>query len=76
MLSCGALERRNNPQIELIEWPCFSKNQKRDLLCVCFNFEGNPEKGWGNWKKVSMSRKQNLCTCVLERKEITSLKFL
>ena len=29
MLSCGALE--NNPYIELIVGPCFSKNQKEIL---------------------------------------------
>ena len=34
MLPCVALERRNNPQIESIEWPCFSKNQK-EIFAVC-----------------------------------------
>ena len=29
MLSCGALERSNNPYIELIVGPCFSKNPKK-----------------------------------------------
>ena len=28
MLSCGALERNNNPYIESIVEPCVSKNQK------------------------------------------------
>ena len=28
MLSCGALERRNNPYIESIVVPCVSKSQK------------------------------------------------
>ena len=28
MLSSGALERSNNPYIESIVGPCFSKNQK------------------------------------------------
>ena len=30
MLSCGALERINNPYIELIAELCFSKNQKSE----------------------------------------------
>ena len=46
----------------------FLKIRKRSSLCG-FDFEGNPEKGWGNGKKVPMSRKQNLCTSVLERKK-------
>ena len=28
MLSCGALERSNNPYIEWIAEPCVTKNQK------------------------------------------------
>ena len=31
MLSCGALERSNNPYIEIVE-PCVSKNQK-EIFC-------------------------------------------
>ena len=50
MLSCGALERSNDPYIESIVRPWFSKNQK-DIFAVGFDFEGNPEKGWGNGKK-------------------------
>ena len=42
MLSCGALGRSNNPYIESIVGPSFSKNQ-RSSLCG-FDCEGNPEK--------------------------------
>ena len=31
MLSCGALERSNNPNIESIVEPCVFKNQELDL---------------------------------------------
>ena len=37
MLSCGALERSNNPYIKLIVEPCVSKNQKGIFaMWVCF----------------------------------------
>ena len=37
MLSCGALERSNNPHIESIMEPCVSKNQEGIFaMWVCF----------------------------------------
>ena len=68
MLSCGALERSNNPYIELIVGPWFSKNQK-EIFVVWVWFCRKSWKMLRQWKKLFMSRKRNLCTCVLERKK-------
>ena len=43
MLSCGALERSNNPYIESIVEP-FLRIKKGSSLCG-FDWEENPEKG-------------------------------
>ena len=74
MLSCGALERSSNPYIESIVGTCFSKNQK-EIFAVWVWFW---RKSWirlRQWKKVSMSRKRNLCTVVLERKKNNSFEI-
>ena len=62
MLSCGAHERSKNPYIESIVEPCVSKNQGSSICG--FDWKENPEKGLRQWKKVSVSRKRNLCVCV------------
>ena len=63
MLSCGALERSNNPYIESIVKPCVFKNQKG----IFAMWKENPEKEMKQWKKLSLNR--NLCLCVWERKK-------
>ena len=68
MLSCGALGRSNNPYIESIVGPYFSKNQK-EIYAVWVWFWRKPWKRLRQWKKVSMSRKRNLYTVVLDRKK-------
>ena len=73
MLSSGALERSNNPYIESIVGPCFSKNQK-DIFAEWVWFWRESWKKVRQWKKVSMSRERNLCTCVLERKKNNSFE--
>ena len=44
--------------IETIVKPCVFKNQKGSLLCW-FDWKENPKKGLRQWKKVSLSQKQN-----------------
>ena len=68
MLSCGALER------EVTIQSVFSKNQK-EIFAVWVRFWMKSWKRLRQWKKVSMSRKRNLCTCVLERKKNNSLEI-
>ena len=75
MLSCSGLERSNNPYIESIVEPCLSKNQ-REIFAVSVWFWRKSWKRLRQWKNVSMSRRRNLCTCVLEWKKITALKLL
>ena len=45
----------------------FLKIRKGSSLCGLDGTE-NPKIGLRQWKKVSMSRKQNLCMCVREKK--------
>ena len=52
----------------------FLRIRNKSLLCG-FDWEENPEKGLRQWKKVSISRKQNLCICVWERKKINSFEI-
>ena len=47
----------------------FLRIKKRSSLCG-FDWEENSEKGLGQWKRVSMSLKCNLCICVWERKKL------
>ena len=75
MLSCGALERSNNPYTEAIVEPCVSENQKRSSLRE-FDWEENPEKEKRQWKRIFMSFKWNLFICVWERKKIIASKLL
>ena len=75
MLSWSALERSNNPYIASIVGPCLSKNH-REIFAVSVWFWMKSWKRLRQWKKVSMSRRRNLCTCVLEWKKITALKLL
>ena len=51
MLSCGALERSNDPYVESIVEPCFSKNQKGTFACVGFIGEKK------SWKRVEATEK-------------------
>ena len=66
MLSCGALGRSNNPYIESIVDRVFLRI--RDLRCVGLILKEILKKTEA-MKKLSMSRKQNLYTCVLGRKK-------
>ena len=50
MLSCGALQRNNNPYIESIIENFFLRIRKRFSLCG-FDWEENIEKGLSQWKK-------------------------
>ena len=63
MLSCGALERSNNPYIESIVKPCVSKSHKE----------------WVWWEENEMKKdpwaESMICVYVCERKEI-ALKWL
>ena len=71
MLSCGALERSNNPYIELIVVPCFSKNQNLQnflqktsfflyLIGHLKNGEGNQQKRRRKYmRKVTKSGSKN-----------------
>ena len=51
MLSCGALERSNNPYIESIVESWVSKNQKG----IFAMWKENPEIGLRQWEKLSLS---------------------
>ena len=66
MLSCGALERSNNPCIEAIVEPCVSKNQK-SIFAMWVWLERESWKRADAMEKISLSRKQNLCVCVWEK---------
>ena len=66
MLPCDALGRSNNPYIESIVGPSFSKNQ-RSSLCG-FDFERNPEKDWGNEKTIHEQKAEFVYLCVREKK--------
>ena len=79
MLSCGALERSNNPYIESIVEPCVSKNRK-EILAMWVWLERK------SWKKAEAMEKsiQELNAelgnfCVREKKinsfEITVIIF-
>ena len=50
MLSCGALERSNNPYIESIVEPCVSMNQK-DIFAMWVWL------GWKSWKRAEAMEK-------------------
>ena len=54
MLSGGALDRSNNPNITSTMLPCVSKNQK-EIFTMWVLLGKNPEKGQRQWKKVNMS---------------------
>ena len=58
MLSCGALERSNNPYIESIVERCISISQETDPRYVFLIGKKILKKGWGNRKK------QQLCIFV------------
>ena len=51
MLSCGALERSNNPYIDSIVEPCLSKNQKKDSRYAGLIGKKILKKDWGNGKE-------------------------
>ena len=72
MLSCGALERSNNPYMC---WNFFLRIGKTSSLCE-FDWEENPEKGLKQSKRVSTSLSWNLCICMWETKKLTDLKLL
>ena len=55
-ISCGALERSNNPLWNLL----LPRIRKGSSLCG-FDWKENPEKGLGKWKKVSLTCNWNLC---------------
>ena len=57
MLSCGALERSNNPYIESIVKPCVSKSHKEWVWL---------RRKWN--EKGSMSWKHDLCICAWEKR--------
>ena len=63
MLSCGALEKSNNPYIEPIVEPCVSKNQK-EIFTI---WKENPEKGLrlNNIEQSAISR-SSLFHCKIE----------
>ena len=44
----------------------FRRIRKGSSLCG-FDWKENPKKELRQWKKVSLSRKRNLCVCVCER---------
>ena len=46
----------------------FPRIRKGFLLCG-FDWKENPEKELRQWKKISLSRKRNLCVCVSEKKQ-------
>ena len=73
-LSSGARERSNNPYIESILGPCFSKNQKK-IFAAWVWFWRKTWKRLRQWKKVSMSRNRNLCNVVLEREKNNSFEI-
>ena len=66
MLSCGALQRNNNPYIESIMETLFFRIRKRFSLCG-FDWEENIEKGLSQWKKYPRAESRICvvkCMCV------------
>ena len=66
MLSCSALERSNNPYIESIVGPCFSKNQK-DIFNVWVWF-------WRKLKKYPWGE-SGICVIVCWREKNNSFEI-
>ena len=70
MLSCGALERSNNPCIESIVEPCVSKNQKGIFAMWVWLERKSWKRAEAMEKSIPELKAEFVCMCVRDKKII------